>query len=41
VWLTWWAPPPRRRVPLGATRYALAAVLAVWSLPWLIAALGL
>ena len=41
VWLTWWAPPPRRRVPLGSTRYALTAVLAVWSLPWLIAALGL
>jgi hypothetical protein len=41
VWLTWWSPPPRRRVPLGSLRLALIAVLAVWSLPWVIAALGL
>jgi hypothetical protein len=41
VWLTWWAPPPRRRVPLGSLRVALMGLLAVWSLPWVIAALGL
>jgi hypothetical protein len=41
VWLTWWAPPPRRRVPLGSLRVALMGLLAVWSLPWVIAAVGL
>jgi len=41
VWLTWWAPPPRRRVPLGSLRVMLITLLAVWSLPWVIAAMGL
>jgi hypothetical protein len=41
VWLTWWAPLPRRRVRLGSLRVALMGLLAVWSLPWVIAALGL
>lgn len=41
VWLTWWSPPQRRRVPLGSLRVALIGLLAVWSLPWVIAALGL
>jgi hypothetical protein len=41
VWLTWWSPAPRRRVPLGGLRVALIGLLAVWSLPWLIAGVGL
>jgi hypothetical protein len=41
VWLTWWSPAPRRRVPLGSLRLTLIGLLAVWSLPWVIAALGL
>jgi hypothetical protein len=41
VWLTWWSPPPRRRVPLGSLRVVLIGLLAIWSLPWVIAALGL
>ncbi|MDX6519948.1 MAG: hypothetical protein QOF08_553 [Gaiellales bacterium] len=41
VWLTWWSPPQRRRVPLGSLRVVLIGLLAVWSLPWVIAALGL
>jgi hypothetical protein len=41
VWLTWWSPPQRRRVPLGSLRIWLIGLLAVWSLPWLIAATGL
>jgi hypothetical protein len=41
VWLTWWSPPQRRRVPLGSLRIWLIGLLAVWSLPWVIAALGL
>jgi hypothetical protein len=41
IWLTWSAPEPRRRVPLGWLRWALIAVLAVWAIPWMIAAVGL
>jgi hypothetical protein len=41
VWLTWWSPPQRRRVPLGPLRMWLISLLAVWSLPWVIAAVGL
>jgi hypothetical protein len=41
IWLTWWSPPQRRRVPLGTLRVALIGLIAVWSLPWVIAALGL
>src|SRR5438552_12441386 len=41
VWLTWWSPPQRRRVPLGSLRVWLIGLLAVWSLPWIIAAVGL
>jgi hypothetical protein len=41
VWLTWWSPPQRRRVPLGSLRMSLIGLLAVWSLPWVIAAVGL
>ncbi len=41
VWLTWWSPAPRRRVPLGTVRVVMIAVLAVWSVPWVIASLGL
>lgn len=41
VWLTWWAPAPRRQAPLGGLRIALIAVLLVWAVPWMIAAAGL
>jgi hypothetical protein len=41
VWLTWWAPAPHRRAPLGRLRIGLIAVLLAWAVPWMIAAVGL
>jgi len=41
LWLTWGAPPPRRAVALGPGRVVTAVVLAVWAIPWYIAAAGL
>ncbi|MDX6535427.1 MAG: hypothetical protein QOF68_3171 [Gaiellales bacterium] len=41
VWLTWWAPRPHRRPPLGRLRIGLIALLLVWAVPWIIAAVGL
>jgi hypothetical protein len=40
VWLTWWA-PARREPPLGRARRRIIALLALWSVPWMIAAVGL
>jgi hypothetical protein len=40
LWLTWWA-PSRREPPLGRARRRVIAVLAIWSVPWMIAAVGL
>jgi hypothetical protein len=39
VWLTWWA-PPRREPPLGRLRWLILVLMAVWSVPWMIAATG-
>jgi hypothetical protein len=41
VWLTWRSPGPQRRAPLGRFRVGLIAVLLVWAIPWMIAAVGL
>ena len=41
VWLTWSAPPPRRGLAWGTGRTVIAAVLAVCSIPWMIASIGL
>jgi hypothetical protein len=41
VALTWRAPGPRRRMPLGRLRIALIALLVIWAVPWIIAAFGL
>src|SRR4051812_29043561 len=41
VWLTWRPAGPQRRAPLGRLRLGLIAVLVLWAVPWMIAAVGL
>jgi hypothetical protein len=38
-WLTWWA-PARREPPIGRARRVIIILLALWSVPWMIAATG-
>jgi hypothetical protein len=40
VWLTWPA-PPRRDPPLGAARWWIIGLTALWSVPWMLASVGL
>ena len=39
-WLTWWA-PRRWDPPLGRARIVIMVLLAIWSIPWMIASVGL
>lgn len=38
-WLTWWA-PARREPPIGRARRVIIILVALWSVPWMIAATG-